>query len=104
MLRFCLHTGRKEKTVECMVLYAVRSRRSESGGRTHVLIAFSIDHPSAAVVDGAVRGHTVHSYYVIEARGPTRCRLTHITRVDVRSVESLSCLASLTLSVVSSAT
>ncbi|XP_061659324.1 stAR-related lipid transfer protein 13-like isoform X2 [Syngnathoides biaculeatus] len=63
----------------------LRSWRSDPVKGWSVLVCMSVDHDDALRTAAAVRGVVLESHYLLEPCGiPTRTRLTHISRVDLR--------------------
>jgi hypothetical protein len=63
----------------------LRSWRTELlGGQCAVLVSFSVQHPQVKPLNDCIRGQIFGSHFFIEPRGDNECRLTHISRADVR--------------------
>lgn len=73
-----------------MTLFCCRSWRTELCKGSCALVCISVDHDESQRT-GAVRGVVLESQYLLEPCGTARTRLTHVSRVDLRCGQILSC-------------
>ncbi|KAA0196274.1 hypothetical protein HAZT_HAZT000815 [Hyalella azteca] len=71
----------------CVLRY--KCWRSDMGrvGGACALVETSVEHPDARLVDGCTRGVVLVSRYFIQPCGSGKSRVTHVSRIDLRSPE-----------------
>lgn len=61
----------------------LRSWRTDLPRGTCLVVEMSIDHPDAPASSGTVRSIVLASRYLIQPCGAGKCRLVHLSRVDI---------------------
>lgn len=65
-------------------MFHFRSWRSDLPRGACVIVETSVDHSSATLLLGGVRGVVLASRYLIEPCGSGRSRIMHLARVDTK--------------------
>lgn len=66
------------------ILFFFRSWRSDLPRGACVMVETSVEHPSAKLLLGGVRGVVLASRYLIEPSGSGKSRVMHLARVDIK--------------------